>query len=186
MPFCGKCGAENPENTKFCGKCGALLETGVEVKKKTSKMRWILYFFGAIIVLGVIGNMLPDTSDSVGSSSEASLNYKWVEVWSGEYSHNVFDLYYDNDLEIFEIPSNAVHLKVDIEFWDGDKDSYIRVKLYRWGETDDIMIDSYYKDDKQGSGVMEKVNPRGTKYYINLSAISGLEFKFTVFAKVPE
>ena len=192
MPYCPMCGAENPENANHCLSCGSILtqvdrtQISIPEKKKTSKIRWVLYIFIAIIVLGAFGNIIQDEGENAESTSEPTVTYKWVKVWSGEYPHNILDFYYDNDLEVFEIPSDTVHLKVEIDFWDGDKDSYIRVKLYRWGEDDDYKVDSYYKNAKQGSGIMEKIDPKGTKYYINLDAVSGLEFKFTVYAKVPE
>lgn len=154
-----------------------------EKEKKPSKWLWII---GAFIFLGIIGMVVSGNDGSVDQSAEPVVEYKWVEVWHAEYPHNVLDLYYDNDLPIFEIPSDTVHLKVEIDFSDGDKDSYIHLKLFRWGETDDYKIDSFSKNAKLGTGVMEKVNPKGTRYYVNLSAVSGLEFEFIAYAKIPK
>jgi len=154
-----------------------------EQEKKPSKWLWII---GAFIFLGIIGIVVSGNDGSVDQSAEPVVEYKWVEVWHAEYPHNVYDLYYDNDLPIFEISSDTVHLKIEIEFSDGDKDSYIHLKLFRWGETDDYKIDSFSKNAKLGTGIMEKVNPKGTRYYVNLSAVSGLEFEFTAYAKIPK
>jgi len=154
----------------------------VQEKKKISKS-WLV--IGALALLFLIGTGTRGTDRNTEHSTEPEIFYQWIEIWHEEYPHNIYDFYYDNELPIFEIPSDTVHLKVEIEFRDGDKDSYIRVKLYRWGEDDDYRVDRFYQNAKQGSGIMEKVDPKGTKYYINLDAISGLEFEFTVYAKVP-
>jgi len=159
-----------------------MTEMTEQEKKKPSK--W--YIVGLFAVLFLIGMIARVNNGSVDQSAEPVVEYKWVEIWHAEYPHNVYDLYYDNDLPIFEIPSDTVHLKIEIEFSDGDKDSYIHLKLFRWGETDDYKIDSFSKNAKLGTGIMEKVNPKGTRYYVNLSAVSGLEFEFTAYAKIPK
>ena len=211
--FCVDCGAKIHARAEICPSCGnrqpsLTAPTGgseryvpladerrrTQTRKKgTSKWIWAVLI---IIGLAIIGGLLPDdSSSSSGSSSSGSsssgssapsITYTWTRVWYREFEPNIYDLYWDNDLETFEIPQDATELKVEITFSGGDKDSYIRIKLYRWGVEDDILEGSYYKNAKLGTGYIEETSLRGRKYFINLAAVHGLSFEIEVTVKVPE
>lgn len=201
--FCVDCGAKIPARAEICRSCGIrqpslTAPTGgseryvplaeekrwTQPKKKgTSKWVW-----AALIIIGLfaIGKMLPDYNSSSSGNGATSISYTWIRVWYREFEPNIYDLYWDNDLETFEIPQDATELKVEITFSGGDKDSYIRIKLYRWGVEDDILEGSYYKNAKLGTGYIEETSLRGRKYFINLAAVHGLSFEIEVTVKVPE
>ena len=58
--------------------------------------------------------------------------------------------------------------------------------MYRWGEEDDVLEGSYYKNAKQGTGYIEETKLRGKKYFVNLAAVHGLSFEIEVTVRVPE
>lgn len=201
--FCVDCGAKIPARAEICRSCGnrqpsltaltgdperyvplAEERRRIQPKKKgISRGVWAVLI---IIGLAIIGGSLPDDSSSSSGSSAPSITYTWTRVWYREFEPNIYDLYWDNDLETFEIPQDATELKVEITFSGGDKDSYIRIKLYRWGVEDDILEGSYYKNAKLGTGYIEETSLRGRKYFINLAAVHGLSFEIEVTVKVPE
>lgn len=198
--FCVDCGAQIHARAEICSSCGirqpslttqrpkryaTLAEEGRRAqpkKKGISKWAWAVLIIIGLVIIG----SLPDDNSSSNGSDETLVSYTWTKVWYREFEPNVFDLYWDNDLETFDIPLDATELKVKITFSGGDKDSYIRIKLYRWGTEDDVLEGSYYKNAKLGTGYIEETSLKGRKYFINLAAVHGLSFEIEVTVKVPE
>lgn len=107
--FCSKCGKENPESVNFCAGCGGALKqqqtqqqaqqaggqsfSAPPPKKKKSIGKIILIVVGCLFVLSVIGNLLPETSDS--PSSVATVN---VETTNPAFSAFIAkaDIYRDS------------------------------------------------------------------------------------------
>lgn len=73
--FCGKCGAQLPDNAEFCGNCGTKQNTvnGQANMKKTNKWRIIGIVAAVLLVPNIIGmtveNLLQNTSDSDNKTS---------------------------------------------------------------------------------------------------------------------
>ena len=187
--FCTNCGAEIDIRAELCPSCGVrqTLAPTQQVESKKGFPKWAIAVV-IIIALGVIGNMMgSNTGNGIGSSSSTT-PYKWVELQSINYDteEEYFDFIMTKVYETFEIPNNCVEWKAEVTWRGGDKDSYIKLTFWRYGETDDVNIGHIYENSKQGSTTFTyKDIHKGKLYYVEASMINNLDGIIKVYAKVP-
>jgi hypothetical protein len=196
--YCQQCGTKIDVDAKVCPNCGSNQPeykvrkdhkqqpprfTAAETKPWHKKTKYRVAL--VILALFIVGGIFSEPSENPPDESGTTI-YKWVEVEEWTFGKNTFNLYFENDLETFTIPEDTEEWRVHIQWWDGSKDSYIKILAWRWGETDDYKIKEFYKDSKQGEGYLETTDTNGPKYYLEISAVHDLQFKLTVEAKVPE
>jgi hypothetical protein len=201
--YCISCGVEIPDNAEFCHVCGAKqsskqfscnrINPGIKTQsqaalKKTPKWVWVILF---IIAFGIIGNIRTEDKSSSSSSQSGSTitpTYRWVTLQTIHFNTNeeYFNWILEKDYPIFTVPYNAIEWRADITWIGGDKDSYIKLTLWRWGEDDDVNIGTFYKNSKQGTDTWSYTNiSKGNKYYVEASSIFHLEGTIVIYVKVP-
>jgi len=139
-----------------------------------------------IIAFGIM--FAPKTDRDGGGGGDIEPEYKWMtlQVIDFDTEEEYFGFIMTECYDMVTLPPGAVELNVRVDFKGGDKDSYVKLTLWRWGEDDDVNIGQIYENAKQGSEdfTYKKVY-KGNRYYVEASMISNLEGTITVKAKVP-
>ena len=142
-----------------------------------------------------IGAMVPDSDTNSSSSSSSSSSsppptptYKWVLIQSIEYDTETeyYDSIWSEVYESFTVPEGCTKWKAHITWNGGNKDSYIKLTMWRYGTTDDVNIGQVFEDSKQGSTDFIYSNiDKGRTYYVEASIINDLYGEIQVYAYVP-
>jgi hypothetical protein len=188
--FCTNCGEEIDIRAEICPKCGVRQspppsETVGKTKKGLPK--WAIAII-IIIVLAGIGAMMGGDGYS-SSNGKIGISYKWIEMQSIDFDteDTFIDLIFEEVYDEFTLPEDAVEWKAEVTWKGGDKDSYIKITFWRYGETDDVNIGDIYENSKQGEETFtyDKVD-KGLIYFVEASAIHNLYGTIKIYAKVPE
>lgn len=162
-----------------------------EEKKSTKlpKWAWILII---VVVLSAIGNIIGGDDEYEGSSdtvsSGSTIEYEWVSIQIIEFdsADTTFDLIFEEIYDTVTLPQDANKWGLRIDWAGGDKDSYVSLTMWEYGEVDDTKRGTIYENAKQGSETWEKSCDGGETVYVEASAIHGCHGVITVFAYKPQ
>lgn len=190
--FCTNCSEEIDIKAEICPKCGVRqspppAQTEVQLKRK-GLIEWAIALI-IILVLCTIGGMMGSDNESASSDLSTPTSYKWIEMQSIEFDtdETLLDLIFEEVYDQFTLPEDAVELKVEVTWKGGDKDSYIKITFWRYGENVDLNIGQIDEDSKQGTETFsyDRIEKRRI-YFVEASAIHTLYGSIKVYAKVPQ
>ena len=84
--FCGKCGAQNADNTKFCKNCGAKLKNGAPATNDKNRKVGMIAVAVAVVVVIILGVVL------FGGRSYKATVEKYVDAQFDANAEAIFDL----------------------------------------------------------------------------------------------
>lgn len=189
--FCTNCGEEIDIKAEICPKCGVRQSPPPAQTEEqliiTVSPKWTIAII--ILVLGAIVGMMRSDNESASSDLSTPISYKWIEMQSIEFDTNetLLDLIFEEVYDQFTLPEDAVELKVEVTWKGGDKDSYIKITFWRYGENVDLNIGQIDEDSKQGTETFsyDRID-KGRIYFVEASAIHTLYGSIKVYAKVPQ
>lgn len=144
---------------------------------------WIIII---ILVVGWIGS--PSEENTIDVENPEDGDREWVAVQTIEF--NTDDTYFgsiiEEDYDTVTLPEDATRWGVVIEWRGGDKDSYVRLTMWEYGEVDDTNLGQLYENAKQGEESWEKPCDGGETVYVEASAINECHGTILVGAYVPK
>lgn len=148
--YCGYCGAENEDNAKFCGKCGKPLD---DVKRKSSKKKYIAFGIGIVALVAIIfvvfnfisgqQKSIMQADDGGFLTAEYFVDYYYSDeatVLGSSYKRSSIEtITFLDKKDVDEIPNNA---------WDVSEDQ--DESVVAWVETIDGEYYNLYIAGKNG------------------------------------